>query len=370
MPAVERGAVPFVEAIAYLKDRLAIADSDWRALLRAAGARAETVVDAQAEAMHKDLLAAAGEIYAEGGTPDDFKARYQAIADRYGWATPSDPGWHSNLIWRMETFGARAAGRWEQARRLQAANPRLRYYFRYVTAGDHRVRDTHRKWHDVILPIDHWFWRTHFPPNGFNCRCHVMIVSERDLVRYGWTVTADDDPRLAIPPDDGFEGNVGMAWDTLRGGEPLPAAQTRPPDTAAEQVDLLVRDAMRLAGGYSVPVAQPPRALAAALGARPGEAIVLSADTVRRHFKHREATARAYRSVTQALLDYATVVMDPVRSYHFRLIGLVEGKFWAAYIKREADGSLRLLGLHRINRGQAKRRIGSGRVVRQGQGWE
>ncbi|OYX04766.1 MAG: hypothetical protein B7Z15_17380 [Rhizobiales bacterium 32-66-8] len=217
MPGVSEGAVPFVEAIAHLRDRLALSDSDWQALLRGAAGRADEIVDAQAEAMGRDLLATAAEIFEAGGTPADFRKQYDGIAQRYGWVSAGDPGWHSNLIWRMETGNARAAGRWEQAQQLQRARPTVRYFFRYVTAGDHRVRDTHREWHGIVLPIDHWFWLTHFPPNGFNCRCHVMTVSERDLVRYGWTVTHDSDRRLAIPPDEGFSGNVGIAWGRLRG---------------------------------------------------------------------------------------------------------------------------------------------------------
>ncbi|MDB5586200.1 MAG: hypothetical protein JWP26_1170 [Devosia sp.] len=124
--------------------------------------------------------------------------------------------WHSNLIWRMEVFGARAAGRWEQGQRLQRARPGVQYYFRYLTAGDHRVRESHAEWHGVILPVDNPWWLTHWPPNGFNCRCEPQIVSGRDLVRYGWVVTKDDDPRLAIAPDEGFSGNAGAVWEQLR----------------------------------------------------------------------------------------------------------------------------------------------------------
>lgn len=79
-----------------------------------------------------------------------------------------------------------------------------------MTAGDHRVRDNHRLWHGFIPSIDDWFWTTHFSPNGFNCRCNVSILSERDLLRYGWEVTSDLDRRLAVPPDKGFARSVAI----------------------------------------------------------------------------------------------------------------------------------------------------------------
>lgn len=202
--------LPFAEAIAFLRRRLALSDDDWREAWRRATEKAERVVDDMAAGMWRDLLSALTDIFAGGGTKDDFRDQYEAITKRNGWARDGNAGWHSTLVWRMETFGARAAGRWEQAWRLQWARPGTKYYFRYMTAGDHRVRDTHRLWQGIILPIDHWFWHTHFPPNGFNCRCHVTILSDRDLLRYGWEVTSDLDRRLAVPPDQGFARNVAL----------------------------------------------------------------------------------------------------------------------------------------------------------------
>lgn len=208
--------VAFEEAIAYLRDRLKLTESEWVAILNAASGAAERIVDDTASAMRKDLLKAIDAIFKTGGTVKDFQEQYRSITKRHGWASEGKPGWHSTLIWRMEVFGARAAGRWEQAMRLHRAAPHLGYCFRYVTAGDHRVRDTHAKWHGVILPVDHPFWSTHFPPNGFNCRCLPMIVNRLELARYGWTITPETDVSLTIPPDDGFAQNVGIAWGSMR----------------------------------------------------------------------------------------------------------------------------------------------------------
>ena len=83
---------------------------------------------------------------------------------------------------------AMAAGQW---RRIEAIADR-RPYLRYVSVQDARVRPEHAAWHGTILPWDHPWWRTHFPPNGWRCRCRVVQLSERDLDRRGWTVS--DDP--------------------------------------------------------------------------------------------------------------------------------------------------------------------------------
>ncbi|SFZ85993.1 phage putative head morphogenesis protein, SPP1 gp7 family [Devosia enhydra] len=209
-PEPVAGTVRFAEAIEFLRRRLSITSDEWRAIWGGSGIAAKAATDKMAEAVMRDLLAAVLQIIESGGTLEDFRREYRRILSEAGWSTPGDPGWHSQLVFRLHTQSAYSAGRWEQAQRLQAAAPNWQLYGRYVTAEDNRVRETHRQWHGIVLPIDHPFWRTHWPLNGFNCRCHVMLVRDIDLRRYGWTVTPNDDPRLLIPPDAGWSGNVGI----------------------------------------------------------------------------------------------------------------------------------------------------------------
>ena len=55
---------------------------------------------------------------------------------------------------------------------------------------DDRTRPLHRAWHGTILNVDDPWWETHFPPNGWNCRCTVLQLSDRDLERHGWKPSA------------------------------------------------------------------------------------------------------------------------------------------------------------------------------------
>ncbi|CDP54060.1 Phage (Mu-like) virion morphogenesis protein [Devosia sp. DBB001] len=204
---VEFNGVKFAEAIAFLRRRQLLTDTEWLRLLREVTGDVELVLTDQRGQMQRDLIQAVIDAMDGGQSFADFQRNYDEIIKRYGWTAPGDPGWHAQLIFRVNTSNAQNAGRWEQSQRLKRSRP----YLRYVTVGDHRVRPHHREWHGVILPIDHPFWTTHYPPNGFLCRCHVQSVSDRDLERYGWQLTDHADARLAIPPDDGWEGNVGMA---------------------------------------------------------------------------------------------------------------------------------------------------------------
>lgn len=53
-------------------------------------------------------------------------------------------------------------------------------YWRYVTAGDDRVRREHRLLDGVILPYNHELWDKIFPPNGWKCRCRVAAVMRHE----------------------------------------------------------------------------------------------------------------------------------------------------------------------------------------------
>ena len=89
------------------------------------------------------------------------------------------------MIFETNLRQAYNAGRWVQAQRLKSRQP----YLRYVSVQDERTRPHHRAWHGTILPVDHPWWNEHHPPNGWNCRCSVMSVNDREMKRRGWTVS-------------------------------------------------------------------------------------------------------------------------------------------------------------------------------------
>ena len=80
------------------------------------------------------------------------------------------------LIFDTNVRQAQAAGQWQRLLRNQRTHP----YARYVSMDDDRVRPLHRSWHNVTLPLDHPWWSTHRPPNGYRCRCRVIGVTQRD----------------------------------------------------------------------------------------------------------------------------------------------------------------------------------------------
>ena len=66
---------------------------------------------------------------------------------------------------------AEMAARWEEFEKDGD-----RYFLQYRTVGDDRVRKEHAALDATTLPVEHPFWDTHYPPNGWNCRCNVVQV--------------------------------------------------------------------------------------------------------------------------------------------------------------------------------------------------
>jgi SPP1 gp7 family putative phage head morphogenesis protein len=83
------------------------------------------------------------------------------------------------LIFDTNTRQAYATGLWERVERSKSAMP----YVRYITRGDDRVRPAHQAWDNLTLPVDDAFWKTHWPPNGWRCRCRVMSMTKADYKR-------------------------------------------------------------------------------------------------------------------------------------------------------------------------------------------
>ena len=96
--------------------------------------------------------------------------------------TKFDPA-RLRLIYDTNTRQAYATGLWERVERSKRTHP----YVRYITKQDERVRASHRDWDNLTLPVGDAFWKTHWPPNGWRCRCRVMSMSQRDYDK-GYTL--------------------------------------------------------------------------------------------------------------------------------------------------------------------------------------
>lgn len=85
-----------------------------------------------------------------------------------------------------------------------------KYFLKYTTVGDDRVRPTHQELDGITLPASHDFWNTHYPPLGWKCRCNVVQV-----VRSGREATDEDRLKhlTGHPPEFGHNaGKTGIIF--------------------------------------------------------------------------------------------------------------------------------------------------------------
>lgn len=137
-----------------------------------------------------DIHAAVEKAIADGQTFETFRKELTPKLQEKGWwggIDVPDPAGGTKAVHvgprRLRTIFqtnirmAYSAGQWQRVQRLKAARP----YLRYLTVNDDRVRRQHRAWHNVVLKVDDPWWDTHWPPNGWGCRCIVQQLSGRDV---------------------------------------------------------------------------------------------------------------------------------------------------------------------------------------------
>lgn len=113
------------------------------------------------------------------------------------------------LIFDTNVRQAAVAGQWDRAQQTKRLFP----YLRYVTLADEKVRDSHRAWHNLVLPVDDPWWNTHMPQNAYRCRCYVRQVSQREYDRS--TTPTRQAMRKTAPAEKLRE------WENPRTGETL-----------------------------------------------------------------------------------------------------------------------------------------------------
>ena len=82
----------------------------------------------------------------------------------------------AELVLRMNCETARAQARWRDMQREADIMP----FLMYSTMGDDDVRPSHRALDGKIFRIDDPFWKTHYPPWDWGCRCTVVQLGEKE----------------------------------------------------------------------------------------------------------------------------------------------------------------------------------------------
>jgi len=88
-------------------------------------------------------------------------------------------------------------------------------YFQYIAIDDDIVRDSHLAMNGRIFRRDDAIWDIWWPPNGFNCRCDVMMVSEYEVRSRGLVVESSTGGNIPKLDSTGFDRNLGKTSGLL-----------------------------------------------------------------------------------------------------------------------------------------------------------
>lgn len=107
-------------------------------------------------------------------------------------------------IYWANTRTAYGAGQWERAWRTRDVLP----YLVYVESTAVHQRELHLTWVGTVLPVEHPWWATHYPPSAWGCVCRVRQASQWEAERSGYDPAAE-------APDEGLT----YSWINDRTGQ-------------------------------------------------------------------------------------------------------------------------------------------------------
>ncbi|POA25660.1 MULTISPECIES: phage head morphogenesis protein [unclassified Pseudomonas] len=188
------------KAIAYLKFKGYAITWNWQDMLDQAHDQAFTVAKAMRLDLLSDIRAALETALQDGQTLKQFITNMQPTLESQGW-------WGQQVIVDSEGVGelvqlgsprrlktiyqtnlqsAYMAGRKAEMEQTTETHP----YWMYVAILDGKTRPSHRALHGQVFRHDDPIWSAIFPPNGFNCRCRVVALTESAVKRRGLSVVS------------------------------------------------------------------------------------------------------------------------------------------------------------------------------------
>jgi hypothetical protein len=189
--SIDNARLPFEEQIAFFRDKegLKIPTQHWDDIKHEAHDRAFMVAGAQKADLLTDFYTAVQKAIQDGKSLQWFQQQFDAIVDKHGWSYNGPRDWRSRVIYTTNLSTSYAAGRFKQLMDPDLLS--VRPYWQYIHSDSVlHPRPLHVAWNGLTLRYDDAWWGTHYPPNGWGCRCRVRAV-------------ANPKPGRDSAPDDG-----------------------------------------------------------------------------------------------------------------------------------------------------------------------
>lgn len=230
MSATVRFDLPPKEALKFFRAKGYRTSFAWQDVWQQEHEAAFTVAKMMDVDLLRDVRAAVDKAIADGQTFQEFRKNLEPTLVDAGWwgrKEMVDPQTGETrevqlgsvrrlrTIFRVNMQTSYAAGDWAQIEENAKTAP----YLMYDAVDDNRTRPEHRAWDGTVLRWDDPWWNTHRPPNGWNCRCSVIQLSERDVKRRGIEI-ATKPPAFSNQTYEYTNPRTGEVTDVPRGIDP------------------------------------------------------------------------------------------------------------------------------------------------------
>ncbi|KAF0235337.1 MAG: phage head morphoproteinis [Desulfovibrionaceae bacterium] len=388
--------LPPKDAVSYLKSKGYQITFDWKEMDQAAHAQAFTVAKAAKLAILQDIGEACKTALKEGKTEAWFLKHMEPKLREKGWWGKQpmvDPRTGEErrvqlgsparlkLIYRQNMQTAFMAGRYKQMLENADARP----WWQYVAILDGKTRPSHKILGGRTFRFDDPFWVSHYPPNGFNCRCRPRALSDSRLeaeniqpesgvgnmvteevttmdraiqqeVRRTVTGYKVPETGYTVFTDVGFSANPGASWIGQQLDDIVRRIEAAPPEIARAAVKDMTHGPVlsawleRPVGNF--PLVVVPEADAKRIGAKCQVGRLSQQTAGKQAAKHPELGPDDYRAAQDAV-DHGERIQESARKLDY-VLDRPDGVL--VVVKAAADGDeLFVQSLVRLSGDDAKR---------------
>ncbi len=183
--------LPPEKAIEYFASKGLKTTLDWQSLWQESHIKAFTIAGAAKLDILQNVKDELDNALHKGIPLQEFKDSLIPRLQALGWlsSSPEKMPYRLENMYRTNIQTAFMAGRYRE----MMENVKNRPYWQYVAVMDSRTRPAHAALHGKVFRYDDPFWKTFYPPNGFQCRCRVRTYSETDIEERNITVESGKD---------------------------------------------------------------------------------------------------------------------------------------------------------------------------------
>lgn len=178
-------------AIKYFKNKKNQTSWNWYDIWQDSHKKSFTVAKAMNKNILQDIRSAVEKALEDGQTFQQFKKELKPTLQKKGWwgeiivvdkegvaeKVQLGSNYRLKTIYRVNMQTSYQTGRYQ----LQIENTDNRPYWEYIAVMDSSTRPEHAMLNGLILRYDDPFWKSFYPPNGWNCRCRVNALSEHNI---------------------------------------------------------------------------------------------------------------------------------------------------------------------------------------------